>query len=308
MTDNTSAKSNKKLIVAALIMTVAGLLAAVGFRIAESNTMKASYASYIRSAENSSDFDTKMDYYKRAIDRQPSKTDAYDSLLTYMEEDQVFDKEEKTALEKCLNNHSETSGNSTNIDYFRNRNRAGYDHFEFRLGRDYFSYLKGGKADAHRCFEEVIESSNLSEQDKKIANSLYNLTDYYAKVGAANQNWAQGSGQYSYADFWDLLQRVTADPNTIDEQTGDVPYSVAMYREVASQIALNLRYFRNAGVTERQMKDVLTAAETYLSGVDRSTYSNLYEELIPQTESAIEDAKSMMAAVFESAVTDTGTY
>ena len=294
--------------IASILLALAGAVGMVGFHIAESNTMKASYDSYIRSAENSSDFDTKMDYYKRAIDRQPSKTDAYDSLLTFMEEDQVFDKDEKAALETCLNNHSETSGNSTNIDYFRNRNRAGYDHFEFRLGRDYFSYLKGGKADAHRCFEEVIESSNLSEQDKKIANSLYNLTDYYAKLGQTNQNWAQGSGQYSYADFWDLLQRVTADPNTIDEQTGDVPYSVAMYREVASQIAVNFRQFRNAGVTEQQMRDVMTAADIYLGGLDRSIYSNLYDELIPQTENAIADARSAMAAAFEGSVTDTGTY
>ena len=307
-TDNTSAKSNKTLIIAALIMTLAGVIAAFGFHIAESNTRKASYYSYIRCAENSSDFEIKMDYYKRAIDRQPSKTDAYDSLLTYIEEDQSFDKDENTALEKCLYNHSETSGDSTNIDYFRSKNRSGYDRFEFRLGRDYFSYLKGGKADAHRCFEEVIESSNLSEQDKKIANSLYNLTDYYAKLGQTNQNWAQGSGQYSYADFWDLLQRVTADPNTIDEQTGDVPYSVAMYREVASQIAGNFRQFRNAGVTEQQMRDVMTAADTYLSGLDKSTYSNLYEALIPQTESAIEDARSAIAAAFEGSVTDTGTY
>ena len=294
--------------IASILLALAGAVGMVGFHIAESNTMKASYDSYIRSAENSSDFDTKMDYYKRAIDRQPSKTDAYDSLLTFMEEDQVFDKDEKAALETCLNNHSETSGNSTNIDYFRNRNRAGYDHFEFRLGRDYFSYLKGGKADAHRCFEEVIESSNLSEQDKKIANSLYNLTDYYAKLGQTNQNWAKGSGQYSYADFWDLLQRVTADPNTIDEQTGDVPYSVAMYREVASQIAVNFRQFRNAGVTEQQMRDVMTAADIYLGGLDRSIYSNLYDELIPQTENAIADARSAMAAAFEGSVTDTGTY
>ena len=307
-TDNTSAKSNKTLIIAALIMTLAGVIAAFGFHIAESNTRKASYYSYIRSAENSSDFEIKMDYYKRAIDRQPSKTDAYDSLLTYIEEDQSFDKDENTALEKCLYNHSETSGDSTNIDYFRSKNRSGYDRFEFRLGRDYFSYLKGGKAEANRCFEDIIDSSNLSEQERKIANSLHTLTDIDVELGAANQSWAQGTGQYNYADYWTMLQEITVDPNTIDEKTGDVPYSIAMYREVASQIALNLRYFRNDGVTELQMKDVLTAAETYLSGVDRSTYSNLYEELIPQTKSAIEDAKSMMAAAFESAVTDTGTY
>ena len=90
----------------------------------------------------------------------------------------------------------------------------------------------------------------------------------------------------------------------IDEKTGDVPYSIAMYREVASQIAVNFRQFRNAGVTEQQMRDIMTAAETYLSGVDKSTYSNLYEAMIPQTESAISDAKSMMAAAFEGAVTN----
>ena len=77
-----------------------------------------------------------------------------------------------------------------------------------------------------------------------------------------------------------------------------------MYREVATQIAGNMRQFRNAGVTEQQMRDIMTAAEQYLGGLDRNQYSNLYEILIPQTQNAIADAKSTMAAAFEGAVTD----
>lgn len=296
--------------IASILLALAGAVGMVGFHIAESNTMKASYDSYIRSAENSSDFDTKMDYYKRAINRQPSKTDAYDSLLTYIEGDQVIDKNEQTELEKCLTSHSDASGNSTNIDYFRNRNRAGYDKFEFRLGRDYFSYLTGGKTEANRCFKEVIDSSNLSEQEKKIANSLYSLTDYYNQLGQKNQSWAQGTGQNNYADFWSMLQDITVDPNAIDDKTGDVPYSVAMYREVATQIAINSQQFRLAGVTEQQMRDIMSAADAYLQNVDRNVYSNLYAEggLIEQTDNAISNAKEQIAARFENAVKDTGTY
>ena len=293
--------------IASILLALAGAVGMVGFHIAESNTKRASYDSYIRIAENSSDFATKVEHYKKAIDRQPAREEAYNSLLTCLEEDADFDKSEKEALETCLNSHSDTSGNSTNIDYFRNRNRAGYDKFEFRLGRDYFSYPNGGKTEANRCFKEVIESSNLSEQDHKIANSLYKLTEYYTNLGQNSQLWAQGSGEYNYLDFWNTLEEITADPNTIDEKTGDVPYSVAMYREVASQIAQNFRKFRNAGVTEQKMRDVMSAADAYLSGLDKAAYSNLYEDLIPQTESAIEDARSAMAAAFEGAVTDTGT-
>ena len=232
----------------------------------------------------------KKSYYMKAIDRQPAREEAYNSFLTYLEEDQVIDDEEKKALEECLNNHSETSGNSTNIDYLRSKNREAYDKFEFRLGKDYFSYLTiGGKADANRCLKEIKYSTNLSEQDSKIAHSLLNLTYYYVE---------QGIGEYNYADFWKMLQEITYDPTTIDDKTGDVPYSVAMYREVASQIAENIREFRNAGVTEQQMRDIITAAEYYLGRLDRNQYSNLYEILIPQTQNAIEDANSIIAAAF----------
>lgn len=48
----------------------------------------------------------------------------------------------------------------------------------------------------------------------------------------------------------------------------------------------------------------MTAAEQYLAGLDRNQYRNLDEVLIPQTENAIADAKSTMAAAFEGAVTD----
>ena len=276
--------------VASIALALISAVGMIGFHVAESNTKKASYDSYIRSAEMSTELADKKDYYMKAIDRQPAREEAYASFLTYLEEDQVIDKEEKKALEECLNNHSETSRNSTNIDYLKSKNREAYDKFEFRLGKDYFSYLTiGGKADANRCLKEIKYSTNLSEQDSKIAHSLLNLTYYYVE---------QGIGEYNYADFWKMLQEITYDPTTIDDKTGDVPYSVAMYREVASQIAENIREFRNAGVTEQQMRDIITAAEYYLGRLDRNQYSNLYEILIPQTQNAIEDANSIIAAAF----------
>ena len=293
--------------VASIGLALVGAVGMIGFHIAESNTTKQSYDSYVRSAENSTELEDKTNFYQRAINRQPSREEAYDSFLTYIESDGIFTADEKKALESCLNNNGETSKNSTNIDYFRSKNRAGYDNFEFRLGKDYFSYLENGTTDANHCFKEVIESENLSEQDKKIANSLFKLTDYYTQLGNTNQNWAQGSGRYNYADFWTMLQEMTADPNTIDEKTGDVPFSVAMYREAATQIALNMRQFRNAGVKEQQIRDIIQAAKTYLAGIDRNQYSNLFDDLIPQTENAIEDAENTIAAAFDGAVKDTVT-
>ena len=239
-----------------------------------------------------------------AIDRQPDKTEAYDSFLTFIESDRVVTQEEKKALESCLNKNGETSKNSTNIDYLRARNRAGYDELEFRLGKDYFSYLSNGKADANRCFKEVIESDSLSEQNKKIANSLYRLTEYYAQLGSSNQDWAQGAGNYNYADFWSMLQEITTDPNTIDEKTGDVPYSVAMYREVATQIAGNYTQFKNAGVKEQQFRDIIQAAKTYISKIDRNQYGNLYDTLIPQTENAIRDAEEIISSAYDGTISD----
>ena len=288
--------------VASIAIAIAGAVGMVGFHIAESNTMKASYESYIRSAENSTDLEDKVSYYMNAIDRQPDKTEAYDSFLTFIESDRVVTQEEKKALESCLNKNGETSKNSTNIDYLRARNRAGYDELEFRLGKDYFSYLSNGKADANRCFKEVIESDSLSEQNKKIANSLYRLTEYYAQLGSSNQDWAQGAGNYNYADFWSMLQEITTDPNTIDEKTGDVPYSVAMYREVATQIAGNYTQFKNAGVKEQQFRDIIQAAKTYISKIDRNQYGNLYDTLIPQTENAIRDAEEIISSAYDGTI------
>ena len=291
--------------IASIALAVVGAVGMVGFHMAEASTKSASYESYVRSAQNSTELSVKTAYYTRAIDRQPDRIEAYESFLADIETDREVSQDEKKALESCLNKVGEASGNSTNIDVLRSKNRAGYDEFEFRLGKDYFSYLASGQSDANRCFKEVMESENLSEQDRKIAKSLFNLTDYYVQLGMSNQDWAQGSGKYNYADFWAMLQEMTADPNSIDEKTGDVPYSVAMYREAATQISVNMRQFRNAGVTERQIRDVIAAADTYLAGIDENQYSNLYDKLIPQTQTAVSNAKETIAAVFDGSVKDT---
>ena len=52
------------------------------------------------------------------------------------------------------------------------------------------------------------------------------------------------------------------------------------------------------------MRDIMKAADQYLAGLNRDQYSNLYEVLIPQTQNAIADANSTMAAAFEGAVSD----
>ena len=286
--DNKTIMFYKSCVIVALIVTLAGVTGILSSHIAESNAKRASYYSYIRSAEKSTDLFDKKNYYMKAINRRPDKEEAYNSFLTYLEEDQEIDREEKRALEECLNNHSEISGNSTNIEYLRSKNRKGYDEFELRLGKDYSSYLTiDGKAEANRCFKEIKDSASLSEQDRKIANSLFILS------------FSGGSaGEYNYADLWDIFQYITSDPNTIDDKTGDVPYSVAMYREVATHIAENISQLRDAGVTEQQMRDIMTAAEYYLPRVDRDRYSYLYEALIPQTQNAIEDANSTIEATF----------
>ena len=77
-----------------------------------------------------------------------------------------------------------------------------------------------------------------------------------------------------------------------------------MYREVATQIAGNYTQFKNAGVKEQQFRDIIQAAKTYISKIDRNQYGNLYDTLIPQTENAIRDAEEIISSAYDGTISD----
>jgi hypothetical protein len=63
-------------------------------------------------------------------------------------------------------------------------------------------------------------------------------------------------------------------------------------------------YLKNAGVKEQQFRDIIQAAKTYISKIDKNQYGNLYDTLIPQTENAIRDAEDIISSAFDGTISD----
>lgn len=278
-----------RLFLIAACMTIAGIVGMISFSILKNGAVQTSYDTYISQATQS-DFNSAVNYYSQALELQPDKIDAYNGLLSLIGDDNNIEAAEKNAMEQCINStRSSNSGTRSNLEILRQRNPEGYADFEYRLGTAYYTGLAGGKRDAYNTLGNVINNEYLPENQRNIAKTYYTLAQYYVQLGdgAVNDNsemsWATDSVQYK--DLWDQLYSVVADRNTVSEKAGGQNYAIALYREIANQIASNISRYRNDGVSLDQMRSALDTAAMYVNAIKADDKNRL---LVETTRQAID--------------------
>lgn len=277
-------------------VTVLGAALAIMFSIFKTNAINTSYDTYISQAESSS-FERAVEFYRSAMELQPENEEAYMGLLNLCASDFTITNEEREAIESCINStRSSNSGTRSNLEIFKQRNPEGYDQFEYQLGTSYFVGYSGGKREAYNCLGNVIESDNLTDNERTVANTYYLLADYYVQLGdsAAQQTndkddgfgWAKTN--VSYNQLWENLYAVVEDSETVSEKAGGGDYAAAMYRETANQIATNISHFRSDGVSMNEIRNAIDEGRAYISNLQET---NTNGSLIEQTSQALDSAE-----------------
>lgn len=236
-------------------LTVLSLGACVGFRAAESSTMKSSYSEYLKSAVAATTEEDAIEYYKNAIYLNPSDVTAYMDLLTkrfLVEEDgsTIFSQDEAIKMIEILGYKG--SGNRSNESYLES-DRAGYEEFAFQMGIAYYYFYegKGNKPMSQTWFEIAAESTNLEANRVECAKRLAKIAGYYANLDSEDKS---GFGTTSYLDYWnDLTELVNG--NLVE--TVNVETACVMYNELVSQISQNNLKFKATGITKEQMLNEL---------------------------------------------------
>ena len=150
---------------AACSLTAVSLIGCLGFKFAENSTIKNSYDGYLRAASNAATQEEKVDYYRDAINLDPSRGDAWLSLLdvfidgTGTGDGGLFTQEEDVQMKEILGYTG--SGNRTNESYLESNPEA-YDEFSFQMGLAYFYYYgeEGNKPMSQSWFETAAESDS----------------------------------------------------------------------------------------------------------------------------------------------------
>lgn len=281
---------------AACSLTAVSLIGCLGFKFAENSTIKNSYDGYLRAASNAATQAEKVDYYRDAINLDPSRGDAWLSLLdvfidgTGTGDGGLFTQEEDVQMKEILGYTG--SGNRTNESYLES-NQEAYDEFSFQMGLAYFYYYgeEGNKPMSQSWFETAAESDSLEPNKVERAKRFAKIAGY--SQGLDTRDLA-GDSEVSYADYWtDMVELTSGDLTAIDnEQT-----ALVMYKEMVYQIYKNALNFRQAGVTEREMMDELqNIRSTLMSGFATDDVSATKNDILE----SIEEAETQVNAAFSS--------
>lgn len=301
--------------IAAASLTLVMAVGATGFRVAESNVTAQTYDSYISAASENETLDSEksIDYYRNAINLNPSKIDGYEKLLNYFmyntEEGYengetkfcVFSAEEEVIIREILAYTGDS--NRSNEEYLKS-NEDAYCKFAYDLGiAYYYSYEgSGNKQLASKWLgvaKDAQESKLLKESEIARAENLCTISEYYGQLGTLNQ---AGDSQVSYDEYWmDLVKIAQA-----DAESNNTVYMLLSYKELTSQIQNNANKFASASVTEQQMRTQLDTIEKDMNSlkINSSDANREYEENLKETvTSNIRLARIKLDSVFNN---DTG--
>ena len=248
-----------KSFVASCALTVVSLAGSIGFKVAESKTIKNSYDGYISEATKVTTQEERADYYEKAIKIDPEREEGYLELLDLFvygadKNERDFNRDETAEMTAILGYKG--TGNRTNESYFE-RNKEGYDEFAFRMGVYYFYYYEGGgsagKSMAQPWFEKAQKGTTLDADKLQLAERFAKISGYYASLDSSDETGYGSSA--SYGDYWTDLTNLTDGDisKVVNTKT-----AVAIYEELIARINENAVDFKRAGVTKDQMMDKLS--------------------------------------------------
>ena len=254
-----------KSFVASCALTVVSLAGSIGFKVAESKTIKNSYDGYISEATKVTTQEERADYYEKAIKIDPEREEGYLELLDLFvygadKNERDFNRDETAEMTAILGYKG--TGNRTNESYFE-RNKEGYDEFAFRMGVYYFYYYEGGgsagKSMAQPWFEKAQKGTTLDADKLQLAERFAKISGYYASLDSSDETGYGSSA--SYGDYWTDLTNLTDGDisKVVNTKT-----AVAIYEELIARINENTVDFKRAGVTKDQMMDKLSNTKTRL--------------------------------------------
>ena len=205
-----------------------------------------------------------------------------------------FTQEEDITMKEILGYKG--SGNKSNEDYLEGNEEA-YDEFAFQMGLAYFYYYNGdGNKQLSRAWFEIAgdENSTLPESKKTRAECFAKIAGYYANLDSKDK---AGDRQITYKDYWDDLVTLTdGDLTAVDNERT----ALVMYNELVYQIYTNTVNFRQAGVSETELREQLDKVRERL---EEGFFSSDVREDKTKLLSDIESAERQVTTVFSGETT-----
>lgn len=205
-------KHKQKTKMGAFIATTAAALVFFGGAIFCNAREKAitsdTYQSYIDAASRTNVESEIVNNYEKAIELDPSKSEAYSQLLQYYLTDGLLSDAESQKIISILN--TTASNKNTNEEVFA-ANSKGYAEFAYEMGKAYW-YNYGTSNDdvvgqaklGTRWFEKVPDLKDGSNSVQYNSAQIYvKIGGYFEKLGLIDRS---GESSVSYSMYWDDIK------------------------------------------------------------------------------------------------------
>ena len=252
------AKQKKKLFTfiasaAATVFFAAVGVLGIGMR---TQTNNADYQQNLLQAEKASTAEEKIVFYHSAIGVKPNEPEAYRGMVEALKSDAVFTVEEEAELKKDINAH--IAGLRASEEYA---------DLAFETGKLYWYYYDYGRTStsdnqitriksAIQWFEDAV---NYGSED----SSFYTMAKVYCDIGKFNRditlNVEEASDKGTYAPYWESIKELVELIQDGDESEIVV---LEVYKLAVNSVETYARKFKADGVTESDMRSVLSQVET----------------------------------------------
>ena len=304
-----------KLFLISCIMTVIMSVGTGVFAMMRKNLTSSTYDSYMEKGKTAIEAQEKIDNYKKAVDLDPSKEEAYISLLEVMTSDGILSDEEYTMLRNNTLEHSNKDfSNKTNINTFEKNNPEGFAKFASELG--YACYFdteaeseQASGSNASRAkvwFDKAIGTGKLKNEDEARAKLVSTMIQNRDEVTRKKKD---GTTLISYQQYWNSIIDVMRESKNVSTYM-----QLKMSRYALNEIISNSGNFLNDGVKEEQITKVISDISNNCNEIKSSgnasdnTIMQLYDEIMVgfndennnYHEAIIEKAKKELSLAVES--------
>lgn len=287
---------------ASIILTIVTLIGTLGFSIALSVETSSTYDSYISQADNSINSDESSQLYIKAIGIEPSRIDAYKSLLNLYEKDNKLTNSEYEKIKEIMNDYEE--------DLKKEDIQAYSNEVVYPLAEDlYFTFedTSSGISASAKWFKKSYNSSS-DKNIKERSELLYRMAENYSKLPSRDENnnssglSSSGDSVITASDYW-LQLKTMAVANLYETENAKIAINV--YNSVAMEMYNRNDWFFESGISADDYIGELNNLTEYLNKAQASsTYSKEYDEMAENCLKAIELASD---SVTKSNSTDANT-
>lgn len=286
--------------IASSVLSVVMGASSAGFYIAKNSVQNSTYDSYIRAANESTDYDEKFDNYKKAVELDPGNSKAYLELLDAMTDDNVgdpyfTDEEYNDFKAKVLDVRAEGNGQRSNIDILKEEDIDGYAQLTFNLG--YACYFEtedrensNAASRAKTWYDYALDTHKLDSQDESSANMISTLI---GKREGIRRQKKDGTQENDWKDYWGSI-------NEIVDYSEDVSnlMQLQMYKFALVEISTNIRSFRESGVPVEEMKQMVEEAKSFCERMESRGMNDaeqaVYDQITTGDPSIIEWAEQRL--------------